>query len=102
MRKTDITCSECGAGFRRVELSSRRGIKGEYHCPICGRNLEAFDGSTQIVYRLTDASTRHLKSGLTSAPRFPQTPQVKRSSMSDSRRSSGHGSALTLIEWLQR
>jgi hypothetical protein len=36
-------------------------------------------------------------SGLTSAPRVPQTVQVKRSSSSDSRVSSGHWSALTLI-----
>lgn len=26
MKKNDLTCSECGAGFRRLELTSKRGI----------------------------------------------------------------------------
>jgi hypothetical protein len=43
-----------------------------------------------------------LKSGRTSAPRLPQTLQVKRSSMSDSLTSTDQASPLTAIEWLQR
>ena len=31
MKKDDITCPDCRAGFRRIELSSRRGARGEYH-----------------------------------------------------------------------
>jgi hypothetical protein len=43
-----------------------------------------------------------LKYGRTSAPRLPQAWQMNRSSMSDSLTSSGHGSPLIAIEWLQR
>jgi len=35
MKKGDVTCPECHAGFRRIELSSRRGIVGQYRCPLC-------------------------------------------------------------------
>jgi ssDNA-binding Zn-finger/Zn-ribbon topoisomerase 1 len=53
MTKTDVICPKCHAGFRRIELSSRRGTSGEYRCPICNQALEAFDGSQEIAYRLT-------------------------------------------------
>ncbi|KWV48402.1 hypothetical protein AS156_18135 [Bradyrhizobium macuxiense] len=53
MRKTDVTCAVCGAGFRRMELWSEPGSKGEYHCPACDYLIEAFDGSTLVAYRLT-------------------------------------------------
>jgi len=53
MRKSDVICSKCNAGFRRMELSTRGGIKGEYRCPLCDQLLETFDGSTEIAYRLT-------------------------------------------------
>ena len=53
MMKGDVTCPECGAGFRRLELTSQPGIKGEYCCPGCWEVLERFDGSTLVVYRLT-------------------------------------------------
>lgn len=55
MKKGDVTCSECGAGFRRLELElpTQRGTEGEYHCSACGELLERFDGSTMIAYRLT-------------------------------------------------
>ncbi|WJR78672.1 hypothetical protein [Bradyrhizobium sp. NP1] len=53
MKKDDVTCSECGAGFRRLELSSEPGNKGEYRCPACGEVLEVFDGSHFVAYRLT-------------------------------------------------
>jgi len=55
MRKGDVICPECNAGFRRIELDSRRGKAGEFHCPLCDQVLEVFDGSTEIVYRLTVA-----------------------------------------------
>jgi transposase-like protein len=54
-RKGDIICSECGAGFRRIELGSRRGTAGEFRCPLCNHLLEVFDGSTEVAYRLTVA-----------------------------------------------
>jgi transposase-like protein len=53
MMKDDAICPRCNAGFRRMELSTRRGIRGEYRCPICDQLLETFDGSTEIAYRLT-------------------------------------------------
>jgi predicted Zn finger-like uncharacterized protein len=53
MRKSDVTCPECSAGYRRVELTSKPGTKGEFHCPVCGHLLEVFDGSTEVALRLT-------------------------------------------------
>lgn len=53
VQKSDVTCSECGAGFRRLELWSQAGDKGEYRCPACGSTLEVFDGSKLVAYRLT-------------------------------------------------
>jgi hypothetical protein len=53
MKMSDVICSECGAGFRRLELWSQPGEKGEYRCPACNRSLEVFDGSKLIAYRLT-------------------------------------------------
>jgi transposase-like protein len=53
MIKDDVTCPECGAGFRRIELSSQQGGKGAYRCPACDEVLEVFDGSKLVAYRLT-------------------------------------------------
>nr|WP_247510421.1 hypothetical protein [Bradyrhizobium sp. 157] len=62
MKKGDVTCSNCGAGFRRLELSSQRGTEGEYRCPVCDMALEATDGRTLVAYRLTiQPSTRSLR-----------------------------------------
>jgi hypothetical protein len=51
MKKADLTCR--GAGFRRLELSSKPGSRGEYRCPACSSVLEVFDGSGLVMYRLT-------------------------------------------------
>jgi predicted Zn finger-like uncharacterized protein len=53
MKKDDVTCPKCHAGFRRIELSSRRGMTGEYRCPLCKQLIESLDGSTEVAYRLT-------------------------------------------------
>jgi transposase-like protein len=53
MRKGDVMCPECGAGFRRMELSSIQGEKAEFRCSACGCVLEALDGSKFVAYRLT-------------------------------------------------
>jgi predicted Zn finger-like uncharacterized protein len=53
MRKGDAICPECGAGFRRMELTSIKGQAGEFRCPLCGTLIEAWDGETQVAYRLT-------------------------------------------------
>jgi predicted Zn finger-like uncharacterized protein len=55
MRRGDIICSECNAGFRRIELDSRRGKAGEVRCPLCNNVLEVLDGSKEVAYRLTVA-----------------------------------------------
>jgi predicted Zn finger-like uncharacterized protein len=55
MRKGDVICPECRAGFRRIELASRPGQAGEFRCPLCRQLLETSDGSTDIAYRLTVA-----------------------------------------------
>ncbi|WP_271587018.1 hypothetical protein [Bradyrhizobium sp. CCBAU 53415] len=53
MKKSDVTCSECGAGFRRLELTSERGIQENYHCPACGTLIEELGAAYLVLYRLT-------------------------------------------------
>lgn len=53
MKKSDLTCPNCHAGYRRIELTSRPGVKGEYRCLLCNEVLEKFDGSTDVAIRLT-------------------------------------------------
>ena len=30
MKKSDLACPECNAGYRRIELISKKGVKGEF------------------------------------------------------------------------
>jgi transposase-like protein len=53
MKKSDVTCPNCHAGYRRIELTSRSGAKGEFRCLLCDHVLETFDGSSDIAIRLT-------------------------------------------------
>jgi predicted Zn finger-like uncharacterized protein len=53
MKKSDVTCPNCHAGYRRIELTSRPGAKGEFRCLLCDHVLETFDGSSDIAIRLT-------------------------------------------------
>jgi hypothetical protein len=53
MKKSDLTCPTCHAGYRRIELTSRPGARGEYRCLLCDEVLETFDGSTDVAIRLT-------------------------------------------------
>jgi predicted Zn finger-like uncharacterized protein len=53
MRKSDVTCPHCKAGYRRIELETLGGTKGEFHCALCGHLLEVFDGTTNVAIRLT-------------------------------------------------
>jgi hypothetical protein len=53
MRKSDLICSGCGAGYRRVELESKPGAKGQFRCLTCNALLEEFDGSHDVAIRLT-------------------------------------------------
>jgi predicted Zn finger-like uncharacterized protein len=53
MQKGDASCPECGAGFRRIELTSISGEAGEFRCSVCDHLIEAWEGGPEIVYRLT-------------------------------------------------
>ena len=53
MKKSDIICPNCSAGYRRVELASGKGSKGEFRCLLCDQVLEVFDGTTEVAIRLT-------------------------------------------------
>lgn len=53
MKKGDVTCSACGAGFRRLELATIPANHGEYRCPACDEIVEKFDGHAFIAYRMT-------------------------------------------------
>jgi hypothetical protein len=53
MRKSDLTCPECKAGYRRIELISKKGAKGEFRCLFCDHVLEVMNGCTEIAIRLT-------------------------------------------------
>ena len=53
MRKSDVTCPVCQAGYRRIELTSKPGNRGEFRCLICDSVLEVLDGSTDVALRLT-------------------------------------------------
>jgi hypothetical protein len=53
MKKSDLTCPECGAGYRRIELISMPGTRGEFRCLVCDHLLETYDGSRNVALRLT-------------------------------------------------
>ena len=53
MRKSDVQCPGCSAGYRRIEISSIQGPSGEYRCLTCDHLLETFAGETYVAYRLT-------------------------------------------------
>jgi hypothetical protein len=53
MRKSDLICTDCNAGYRRIELISKKGFRGEFRCLVCDHILEVSDGCTEIAIRLT-------------------------------------------------
>jgi transposase-like protein len=53
MRKSDVICPRCCAGYRRIELVSRPGDSGEFRCLSCNLLLEVFDGTHDVAMRLT-------------------------------------------------
>jgi len=53
---------------------------GEFRCPLCNRALEAFDGSSEIAYRITVApevpsNSRALSRGSVNARPFSLDPR---------------------------
>jgi transposase-like protein len=53
MKKSDVMCPSCRAGYRRLELNSHQGTKGEFRCLVCSHLLETLDGSASVAFRLT-------------------------------------------------
>jgi hypothetical protein len=53
MRKSDVTCPECGADYCRIELTLRPGTHGEFRCLACDHLIEVFDGSAHVALRLS-------------------------------------------------
>ncbi|MGV7218366.1 hypothetical protein [Bradyrhizobium sp. UFLA05-112] len=53
MKKGDVICPHCKAGFRRLELATEPPTTGEYRCPACDEVVEKFDGLAFVAYRLT-------------------------------------------------
>ena len=53
MKKSDIICPSCNAGYRRVELASGAPSIGEFRCLLCEQVLEVFDGKAEVAIRLT-------------------------------------------------
>jgi hypothetical protein len=63
MRKSDVICPECSAGYRRIELATRPGKLGEFRCLICDHVLELFDGSREVALRLTVPPVKYRDAG---------------------------------------
>jgi transposase-like protein len=61
LRKSDVTCPKCKAGYRRIELTTGPGTIGEHRCLTCNHVLEVFDGSTEVALRLTVQPERSRK-----------------------------------------
>lgn len=53
MKKDDVTCPQCSAGYRRIELATIPGEEGEFRCLICNHVLEHLDGIHDVALRLT-------------------------------------------------
>jgi predicted Zn finger-like uncharacterized protein len=63
MRKSDVTCPECRAGYRRIELATRPGKQGEFRCLVCDHVIELFDGSREVALRLTVQPAKYRDGG---------------------------------------
>jgi hypothetical protein len=51
------------AGYRRIELMTRPGKRGEFRCLGCNSLLEVFDGSHEVAIRLTVQPATRNKDG---------------------------------------
>ena len=74
MWKSDIICPECGAGYRRIVITSSKGAKGEYRCLTCDHVLELFDGSFDVLIRLTIPPVKVPTRLRTAAVKPPKSP----------------------------
>jgi hypothetical protein len=73
MRKSAVSCPECNAGYSRIELAASPGMTGEFRCKVCDHLLERFDGSRNVVLRLTVEPEKALARGRISQLRSPQS-----------------------------
>jgi hypothetical protein len=46
-------CPQCRVRFRRIELATGPGKRGEFRCRACNHLLELCDGSHEVTLRLT-------------------------------------------------
>jgi hypothetical protein len=53
--------NKCSAGYRRIELTSKKGQPSTYHRLICKQPLEVLDGSTVVAYRITVTPAKHTR-----------------------------------------
>jgi predicted Zn finger-like uncharacterized protein len=53
MRRSDVQCPRCEAGYRRIEVDSLPGHPGEFRCLVCNEVLERYSGTTCVAHRLT-------------------------------------------------
>lgn len=63
MKKSDVMCARCNAGYRRIELATRSGKSGEFRCLICNHLLESFDGTSEVALGLTVQPARYKNDG---------------------------------------
>jgi transposase-like protein len=61
MKKADIQCPNCSAGYRRIELASKKSKPGFFSCALCKQPLERLDGASEVAYRLTVVPTKYLE-----------------------------------------
>jgi hypothetical protein len=73
MKKSDVTCPKCHAGYRRVELASKKGTRGEFRCLARDEVLEVFDGSPDVAMRLTIQPVLNAGGNPVSKPKWPRT-----------------------------
>jgi DNA-directed RNA polymerase subunit RPC12/RpoP len=92
MTKSDVQCPHCSAGYRRIELTSRKSQPGSYSCALCKQPLEEFDGGSEVVYRLTVVPTQYFEawgqalSKVTSSPRYRRSGRMRTKGQASSER----------------
>jgi transcription initiation factor IIE alpha subunit len=67
VRKSDLGCPNCG-GYRRLELETTSGAKGEFRCLTCGELLEVFDRSRNVAIRLNNQPVKQKRVGARPSP----------------------------------
>jgi hypothetical protein len=77
MRKGDVQCPHCGAGYRKIEISSMKGEAAEYRCQICNSPLETLSGQNYVAYRLTVPPQRMLSEDMVSKRMWGRRRRLK-------------------------